>query len=89
MINPYNCLLKNANFLIKTTKDYKHPVYCCFEWYKLFFCMILQQFIVGLEMRFQVFSFASKKLQGFSTDRKILTFLKPLLFQLQNRVSTF
>ena len=40
-------------------------------------------------MRFQVFSIARKKVQGFSSDREILMLLLPVLFQLQNRVSVF
>ena len=39
-------------------------------------------------MRFQVFSFASKKVQGFSSDMKILMSLLSVLFYLQN-VSQF
>ena len=41
------------------------------------------------KMRFQVFSFASKKVQGFSSDRKILKSLLSVLFHLQNFVSVF
>ena len=40
-------------------------------------------------MRFQVFSFTSKKVQGFSSDRKILMSLLSVLFHLQNNVSVF
>ena len=40
-------------------------------------------------MRFQVFSFASKKVQGFSSDSKILMFLLSVLFHLPNHVSVF
>ena len=40
-------------------------------------------------MRFQVFSFASKKVEGFSSDRKVLMSLLSALFHLQNRVSIF
>ena len=40
-------------------------------------------------MRFQVFSFESKKVQGFSSDRKILISLLSVLFHLQNRESVF
>ena len=41
-------------------------------------------------MCFQVFSFASKKVQGFSSDdRKILMSLFSVLFHLQNCVSVF
>ena len=45
--------------------------------------------LLVLKMRFQVFSFASKKVQGFSSDRKILMSLLSVLFHLQNRVSVF
>ena len=38
-----------------------------------------------LKMRFEVFSFPSKKVQGFSSDRKILMLLLSVLFHLQNR----
>ena len=39
--------------------------------------------LLVLKMRFQVFSFASKKVQGFSSDRKILMLLLSVLFHLQ------
>ena len=42
-----------------------------------------------LKMRFQVFSFACKKVQGFSSDWKILMSVLLVLFYLQNRVSQF
>ena len=48
IINPYNCLLKNANFLIITSNEkirsyiIKQPIYCCFGWHNLFFCAILR-----------------------------------------------
>ena len=42
-----------------------------------------------LKMRFQVFSFARKKVQGFSIDTKILMSLLLVLFHLQNCVSDF
>ena len=42
--------------------------------------------VLVLKMRFQVFSFASKKVQGFSRNRKILMLLLSVLFHLQNRV---
>ena len=45
--------------------------------------------LLVLKMHFQVFSFASKKVQGFSSDRKILMSLLSVLFHLQNRVSVF
>ena len=38
-------------------------------------------------MRFQVFSFASKKVQGSSSNRKVLMSLLSVLFHLQNIVS--
>ena len=44
---------------------------------------------LALRMRFQVFPFASRKVQGFSSDRKILMLLQLLLIHLQNRVSDF
>ena len=40
-------------------------------------------------MRFQVFSFARKKVQGFSSDRKILMSFLSVHFHLQNHVSVF
>ena len=40
-------------------------------------------------MRFQLFSFASKKVQGFFSDRKMLMSLLSVLFHLQNRGSVF
>ena len=40
-------------------------------------------------MRFQVFPFASKKVQGFSNGMKILMLLLSVLFHLQNHVSVF
>ena len=43
--------------------------------------------LLMLKMRFQVFSFASKKVQGFSNDSKILTSLLSVLFHLQNCLS--
>ena len=48
-----------------------------FGWCKMFSCMILQFF--------QVISFTTKMVQEFSSDRKILMFLKLLLFYPQNR----
>ena len=41
------------------------------------------------KMGFQVFSFASKKVQGFSSDSKILMSLLSVLFYRQNNVSVF
>ena len=45
--------------------------------------------LLVLKMRLQVFSFTSKKVQGFPSDRKILMSLLSVLFHLQNHVSVF
>ena len=45
--------------------------------------------LLVLKMRFQVFSFASKKVQGFSSDKKILMLLLTVLLYLENRASVF
>ena len=45
--------------------------------------------LLVLKMRFQVFSLASKKVEGFPSDRKILMSLLFVLFHLQKRVSVF
>ena len=45
--------------------------------------------LLVLKMLFQVFSFTSKKVQGTSSDSKILMLLLSVLFHLQNRVSVF
>ena len=45
--------------------------------------------LLVLKMRFQVFSFTSKKVQGFSSDKKMLIPLYSLFFYLQSRVSVF
>ena len=42
-----------------------------------------------LKVRFQIFSFASKKVQGFSSDRKILMSLLSVLFHPQMRAQFF
>ena len=42
-----------------------------------------------IQIPFRVFYFENKKLQGFSSGRKILVSLLSLLFHLQNRVSVF
>ena len=41
--------------------------------------------LLVLKMRFLVFSFASKNVQGFSSDRDILMSLFSVLFHLQNQ----
>ena len=45
--------------------------------------------LLVLKQGFQVFSFTSKMVQGFSSDRKILMSLLSVLFHLQNRISIF
>ena len=45
--------------------------------------------LLVLKRIFQVFFSATKKLQGFPSDRKMLLSLQSLLFYLQNRVSVF
>ena len=45
--------------------------------------------ILVSKMSFQAFSFASKKVQGFSSDRKILMSMSSVLFHLQNCVTVF
>ena len=42
-----------------------------------------------LKMRFQVFSFASKNVKGFSSDWKILISFLSVLFHLQNESQFF
>ena len=100
VINPYNCLLKNAHFSIKTRNE---KIRSC----KLINNITNSQFIVvldgiicfsgrfcdnsllGLKMRLQVFSFASKMVQWFFSEKKILMSLLSVLLHLQNRVSAF
>ena len=43
--------------------------------------------LLMLKMRFQIFSFASKKVQAFSSDMNILMLLLSVLFHLQNRAT--
>ena len=54
-----------------------------------FSVQICDNSLLALKMLFQVFSFASKKVQGFSSDRKMLMPLESLLFYLQNLVSVY
>ena len=94
IINPYNCLLKKTNFSIKTSNDLTTHL-----WLNSQFIVVLDGIIcfsvrfcnnslLMLQMRFQVFPFASKKLRffkklskkGFSSDRKILMSLLSVLF---------
>ena len=45
--------------------------------------------LLVLKIRFAVFPFASKKVQGFSSDKKILMLLLSVLFHLKNHISVF
>ena len=68
----------------RTTLDH-HGIFVCSDW-KWF---VLDLHVLVLKMRFQVFSLVSKKVQGFSNDRKILMSLLSVLFHIQNRRSVF
>ena len=60
-INPYYCLLKNANFLSKKSNDQitshiiKLPFYCCFEWQNLFFVLFCGNSLLMLKCLFRSF----------------------------------
>ena len=94
-INLYYCLLKNAICSVKESNDeiishiIKLPTYCSFERYNLFFVRFCSNSLLMLKVLFQIFSFASKKVQGFSSNRKTLMLFESLLFHLQNSVSAF
>ena len=45
--------------------------------------------VLVLKIYFQFFSFASQKLQGFSSDRKILMIMLSVFYHLQSRISDF
>ena len=45
--------------------------------------------LISVKMYFQVFSFASKKVQRFSSDRKILMSFLSVLFHRENAPSVF
>ena len=45
--------------------------------------------LLVFKMSFQVFTFACKMVQGFSSERKILISLLSVIFHLQNWVSVF
>ena len=45
--------------------------------------------LLVLKMLFQVFSFASKRVQGFSSDEKIVVSLLSVIVHLQNHASVF
>ena len=51
--------------------------------------VILYDSVLVLKMRFQIFSLSNKKVQGFSSDRKILMSLLLMLFHLQNLYKTY
>ena len=50
----------------------KQPIQYCFEDVICFSAQIYDNSLLMLKVRFQVLSFASKKVQGFSNDRKKL-----------------
>ena len=81
-LTPYNCLLKSANFLIKITNEKAFPdikftgVWDSVNCFSVWFC---ENYLLVLEIRFQVFYLTSKKIQGFSSDKKILL-MQSLLF---------
>ena len=93
IINLYNCLLKNANFSIKTMNKYHISLNSQFIVVLVgIICFSVRFYgnsLLVLKMHIQVFSFASKKVQGFSSERKILVSLLSVLFHLRNRVSVF
>ena len=73
-------LLKNADFSIKTTNKYHHislnsQFNTALKGIVCFSVRFCDNSLLMLEMRFQAFCFASKMVQGFSGDRKMLTLL--------------
>ena len=77
---------------------FKEPVLGLFEYSQVIItldgmvCFSVQfcdNSLLLLKMRFHVFTFASKKVQGFSSDRKILMSLLSVLFPLQNSILVF
>ena len=54
-----------------------------------FYVRFCDNSLLVLKMRFQILSFASKKVQGFSGDMKILMWFLSVLFYLQNRAQIF
>ena len=91
LINPYNCLLKNASFLIKTTNEQitSYIITVVLDGLICFSARFYKNLLLVLKMRFQVFCFSSKKVQGVSSDRKIIMSLLSVHFHQQNRVSVF
>ena len=72
IINPYHCFLENVN-LNKQFIVVLDGIIC-------FSVRFWDNSLLVLKMRFQVFSLASKKVQGFSSDRNILILLLSVLF---------
>ena len=61
-----------------------------FFWMAFFFSVrFCDNSLLVLKMRFQVFCFTSRNVQGFSNDKKILMSLLSVLFHLQSHVSVF
>ena len=82
----FNCIWEKCiqNFCKKNTRKITvvlNGIIC----FSVRFCDSL---LFMLKIRFEVFSFANRKVQGFSSDRKILMSLLSVLFYLQN-VSQF
>ena len=93
IINPYNCW-KEPIFQSKQAMNKKHHLSLNSQFIVLegIICFSVQFWfnsLLVLKMRFQVFSFARKTVQGFSSHRKILMSLLTVLFHLQNAVSVF
>ena len=92
-MNPYNSLLENANFSVKTSNEkitsINSQVIVILDGIICFFIQFCDISLLVLKIRFQVFYFASKKVQAFSIDRNILLPLLSVLFNLQNSVSAF
>ena len=81
IINPYHCFLENVN-LNKQFIVVLDGIIC-------FSVRFWDNSVLVLEMRFQVFCFAGKKVHGFSSGGMILMLLLSVPFHLQNRVSLF
>ena len=79
-------MLKSADFSIKISNEWKRHISLNSQFIVVFdgiICFSVRFYdnsLFVLKMRFQVFSFVSKKVQGFSSDRKILMSLLSLLF---------
>ena len=84
LINFASLFLKNL-----TTKSLHSQIIVVLEGIICFSVRFCDNSLVVLKMRFQVFSFASKNVQGFSSERKILMSLLSVLFHLQKLLSVF